>query len=208
MQWSARAAILSIFGAIVLLFVADVARRAMAAAFVNGDFPEQLAIKVEQLPLIFPIHMLAGGLALLLLPAVIAVRRRPAHRWIGRIAAIDVAVAGLTALPVAWVAPVSWWSGAGFIAQALVWMSLLAHGIWHIRHRRRARHRAAMLLMTATASGAILFRIYLAVWAIFGPREHFVLFYSCDAWLAWLGPLALTAWLLRRERSRGTILPA
>jgi uncharacterized membrane protein YozB (DUF420 family) len=189
-----------LFGLLAALFVADVARKAIFEAFVHPDFPEELAIKVEQLPLIFPIHMLTGGLALLLLPAVIALRRRrPTHRLLGRIAATDVAIAGVTALPVAWVAPVSAWSAAGFIAQAITWMTLLAVGIWNIRHGRRGAHRRAMLLMTATASGAIFFRVYLALWAIFAGREHFVLFYSCDSWLAWLGPLVLTAYGLKRR---------
>lgn len=183
-----------------MIFVADVARKAMVEAFVNADFPEALAVKLEQLPVIFPIHMLAGGLALLLIPAVIVARRWPIwHRRLGRIAAVDVSIAGITALPVAWVSPVSSWSGAGFGMQAIVWMSLLSLGIWHIRHRRRAKHRAAMLLMTATASGAIFFRLYLALWAIFGEQRHFVLFYSLDAWVAWLGPLAAMALWLRLE---------
>ncbi len=203
----ARSAILALSGILVMLFVGDVARKALVEAFVHGEFPEALAIKAEQLPLIFPVHMLTGGLALLLLPAVIALRRRPIHRWLGRIAAVDVSIAGLTALPVAWVAPVTIWSGAGFVAQAMLWMTFLALGLWHIRHRRRARHRAAMLLMTATASGAIFFRIYLALWAIYGQRRDFELFYSCDAWLAWIGPLVLTAWLLRRERIGSKVLP-
>jgi uncharacterized membrane protein YozB (DUF420 family) len=171
----------------------------MVEAFINDDFPEQLAIKVEQLPVIFPIHMVTGALALLLIPLTISLRRRPRwHRLFGRITAIDVAVAGLTAFPVAWVGPVTAVSAAGFIAQAIVWTSLLAVGIWHIRGGRRAQHRRAMLLMAATASGAIFFRIYLALWAILSHRHGFELFYSCDAWVAWLGPLALTAYGLKR----------
>ena len=196
-----RTAILSLLAGLVMIFVADVARKAIGEAFVNADFPEALAVKLERLPLIFPLHMLAGGLALLLLPAVIAARRWPAwHRRLGRIAAVDVSIAGVTALPVAWVSPVSPWSGAGFGLQALVWMSFLTLGIWHIRHRRRVQHRAAMLLMTATASGAIFFRLYLATWAVFGEPRDFVLVYSIDAWVAWLGPLAAMAWRLKREQ--------
>jgi len=196
---AANAAIIALFGLLPALFVADVARKAIFEAFVHVDFPEQLAIKVEQLPLIFPIHMLTGGLALLLFPAVIAFRRwRRIHRLLGRIAAIDVAIAGLTALPVAWVAPVSPWSAAGFIVQALTWMTFLGFGIWNIRNGRPGPHRKAMLLMVATASGAVFFRIYLALWAILGSPQHFVLFYSFDSWVAWLGPLTLTAYGLRR----------
>ena len=193
--------ILSLLVAFACCFVLYVALTALGEAFVNDQFPETLAIKLEHWPLLFPAHMLSGGLALLLIPLAIVARDRPnVHRVVGRIAAIDIMIAGLTAFPVSWVAPVSPWSGAGFIAQAMVWMSSLGLGIWHIRHRRRAQHRAFMLLTAATAGGAILFRIYLALWAIVGTPRHFVLFYSIDAWVAWLGPLAAMAWWLRRER--------
>jgi len=195
-----RRAIIALSGLVAAIFVADVARKALIEAFVNDDFPEQLAIKLEALPLIFPVHMVAGALALLLIPLVIAVRRYPKwHRPLGRILAIDVTIAGLTSFPVAWVGPVTPVSAAGFMTQGLVWTSLLALGIWHIRGGRRGRHRRAMLMMAATASGAIFFRIYLALWAIFSGRHGFELFYSCDAWIAWLGPLALTWYGLKRN---------
>ena len=198
---SARAVILSLLVAFACCFVLYVALTALGEAFVNDQFPEPLAIKLERWPILFPVHMLSGGLALLLIPLAILLRDRPeVHRVVGRIAAIDIMIAGLTAFPVAWIAPVSAWSGAGFIAQAVVWMSLLALGIWHIRHRRRARPRAYMLLAAATAVGAILFRVFLALWAVLGTPRHFVLFYSIDAWVAWLGPLTAMAWWLRRER--------
>jgi uncharacterized membrane protein YozB (DUF420 family) len=195
-----RRAILTFSGIAAAFFAADIARKAIAEAFVHSDFPEQLAIKVEQLPIVFPIHMITGALALLLLPLVIAVRHHPrVHRLLGRVAALDVTIAGLTAFPVAWVGPVTAMSAAGFMAQAIVWTSLLATGIWHIRNGRRAAHRRAMLLMAATASGAIFFRLYLAMWAILSHRHGFELFYSADAWIAWLGPLVLTAYGINRN---------
>jgi hypothetical protein len=96
------------------------ALKALTTAFLNDDFPESLAIKVELLPIIFPLHMLTGGMALLLVPLAIILRRRPRwHRLAGRIAAVDVILAGVTALPVAWTAPVTLWSAAGFMAQGI-----------------------------------------------------------------------------------------
>ncbi|MEO7634080.1 MAG: DUF2306 domain-containing protein [Sphingomicrobium sp.] len=195
-----RWAIITFFALAAALFVADVVRKALTEAFIHDDFPEQLAIKAEQLPLLFPIHMITGALALLLIPLAIAVRRRPRwHRPLARVAAIDVVIAGLTAFPVAWIGPVTRWSAAGFMAQAATWLALLALGLWHIRHGRRAEHRRAMLMMAATASGAIVFRILLALSASFSHPLGFATFYSCDAWLAWLLPLSLTAYGLKRE---------
>jgi uncharacterized membrane protein YozB (DUF420 family) len=194
-----RRTTIAVFAICVALFVANVAGRAMVETFAHDDFPEQLAVKVEQLPLIFPIHMLAGALALILIPLAIAVRSSAKrHRPIAYLTATDVLIAGVTAFPVAWTSPVTAWSAAGFSAQAIVWMSLLSLGIWHIRNGRRGAHRRAMLMMAATASCAVFFRIYLALWAIHSHRHGYELFYACDEWLAWLGPLAVTAYGLRR----------
>lgn len=184
----------------IAVFVLYTAAKALWSAFANDDFPESLAVKVELLPLIFPIHMITGGLALLLLPLAILLRRRPRwHRWAGRIAGFDVLVSGLTAFPVAWLAPVTFWSAAGFSAQAATWLTLLGLGIWNIRQRRVSAHRTCMLLMVATTTGAIFFRIYLALWAMFGPSRWFEIFYACDAWIAWLLPLGVTALVIARQ---------
>ena len=184
----------------IAAFVIMAAIKALTAAFLNDDFPEGLAIKVELLPVIFPLHMLTGGLALLLVPLAIALRRRPRwHRIAGRIAAADVLVAGVTALPVALVVPVTLGSALGFTAQGGAWLILLALGIWNIRRGRIAAHRAMMVMLAATTSGAIFFRIYLALWAIFAHGRHFDLFYACDAWIAWLLPLGISARLMRQN---------
>ncbi len=184
-------------------FVSLSSAKAVLAAFDNEDFPEALAVKVELLPVLFPVHMVTGGLALLLVPLALALSgRRRWHRPVARIAALDVLVAGLTAFPVALVMPVTPGAAAGFSAQAAVWLALLGCGVWHIRHRRVAAHRACMLLMLAVTSGAIFFRIYLAFWAIFAHGRQFELFYACDAWVAWLLPLAITAFALKRSGPR------
>ena len=179
-------------------FVLYTAAKAFAAAFANDDFPESLAVKVELLPLIFPVHMITGALALILVPTALVLRRqRRWHRLVGRIAAADVLVSGLTAFPVAWVAPVTFWSAAGFSAQAATWLTLLALGIWNIRRRRIAAHRVCMVLMLAATSGAVFFRIFLALWAMTGPSRWFETFYACDSWIAWLLPLGVTGLWLR-----------
>jgi len=191
----------------ICAFVTYTAAKGLMSAFANDDFPESLAVKVELLPLIFPLHMITGALALLLLPATILLRRRPRwHRPLGHIAALDVVVAGVTAYPVAWVAPVTNWSAAGFSAQATIWLALLVLGIHNIRRRRVAAHWTCMLLMTATTSGAVLFRVFLALWAMFGTGRRFELFYACDAWVAWLLPLSATALVLRLRGDHGAVL--
>jgi uncharacterized membrane protein len=176
--------------------------KALNQAFDQQEFPDALAVKVELLPVVFPLHMFTGAMALILVPIAYALRKYPAwHRIAGRIAAADVTVAGLTAFPVAWVEPVSAWSAAGFTAQACTWLALLALAIRHIRSGRVEAHRACMLMMAATTSGAVFFRIYLALWAITAQGRHFLVFYACDAWFAWLLPLLATAVALKHWRS-------
>ena len=194
-----RAATLAALG----LFVSYTAIKALFSPWQIDDFPEALAIKAELMPVIFPLHMLSGGLAVVLVPLALLARRWPRwHRPAGRIAAIDVAIAGLTAFPVALVAPVTWGSALGFSAQGAVWLALLALGIIQIRRRRPRAHRTAMLLMAATTSGAVFFRIYLALYAMLGGYRHYELFYAADAWLAWSLPLiAMAIWLKRTGAS-------
>lgn len=177
-----------------------IAAKAMWIPFSHDDFPESLAIKVELLPVIFPIHMITGALALILLPAAYMLRHTNRfHKLIGRIAAADVLVSGITAFPVALVAPVTRLSAAGFTVQAALWILFLGLGIYSIRLRRVAAHRAYMLMMAATTSGAVFFRVYLALWAIYGNMRYFEAFYIFDAWIAWALPLTLCATALRRH---------
>lgn len=182
------------------VLVATTAWKALTAPWRVDDFPEELAVKAELVPTIFTVHMIAGGLALLLVPLAIVLSGRPRwHRPVARLVALDVALAGLTAFPVALIAPVTRWSAWGFTAQGLVWLVLLMLGIRAIRRGQVARHRACMLLMAAATSGAVFFRIYLALWAIFAQGRHYELFYAVDAWVAWALPVALTATVLKRN---------
>ena len=184
--------------AALALFVIRTAILALYSPWQVDDFPEALAVKVELMPWVFPVHMLAGGLVLLLIPATLLVRKRPRwHRPLGRITALVVLAAGLTAFPVALIAPVTRVSAWGFAAQGATWLVLLGLGLRNVYLKRFHAHRAAMLLMAATATGAVFFRVYLALWAILGDLRHYEMFYAADAWIAWSLPLAATAIFLR-----------
>lgn len=179
-------------------FVMYVAVRGIFESFDNEGFPEALAVKLELLPIIFPVHMVTGGLALLLVPVVLYLRGTKWHRLVGRIAAIDILIAGITAVPVAVVMPVTSASAAGFVAQAITWIVLLGLGIWNIRGGRVASHRACMLMLAAVTSGALFFRVYLGLWKVFGVSKYFDAFYALDAWIAWGLPLiGMAIWLHR-----------
>lgn len=143
--------------------------------------------------------MITGGLALLLVPAMLVLSQYPRwHKLLATLTVPVVLVAGLTAFPVALVAPVTPVSAWGFAAQGAVWLALLGLGIWHIRAKRIARHRACMLLMAATTTGAVLFRIHLALFALWGHPRDYEAFYALNAWIAWLLPLIAMAFFLKR----------
>ena len=196
--WGALAA----FGVLVMRTMA----RGLMSAYDSSDFPDALAVKLDALPVIFPLHMVTGALALPLVALAAGLGEwEPQRRWhrrLARLAALDVLVAGVTAWPVALVDPVTTGSALGFSAQAAVWLGLLALGIVRIRSGDVSGHRAAMLAMAATASGAMFFRVYLGLWAGFGNGRHYRLFYACDAWVAWALPLAVTLWWLRADMFR------
>jgi Predicted membrane protein (DUF2306) len=190
-RWSVLAA--------ATVFVTYTAVRGISESWDNASFPEALTLKLDHLPIIFPVHMVTGGFALLLVPLVLALRGTRWHRVIGRIAAADILVAGVTALPVALQSPVTKLSAAGFSAQAITWMTLLGFGLWHIRNGRLLQHRSCMLMMAAVTSGAMFFRIYLGLWKAYGVPEYFYTFYAIDAWVAWGLPLLVAIFLLRRR---------
>jgi hypothetical protein len=127
----------------------------LRSAFNHSRFPELLLIKVEAWPLVFPVHMVTGGLALVLVPLAFCLRGKPSHKWVGRAASFDILVAGITAIPVALENPLTMLTAAGFVTQALVWLGLLGLGIWHIRRGRLKAHQAAMLLMAAAHCGML-----------------------------------------------------
>jgi Predicted membrane protein (DUF2306) len=181
-------------------FVTYVALRGISESWDNDGFPEALAIKLELMPFIFPVHMVTGGLALLLVPLAIYMRHTIWHKWAGRIAAIDIAISGITAIPVALAYPVTRISSIGFTAQALIWLLLLAFGIYHIKNGRTKQHRTCMLLLAAVTSGAMFFRIFLALWKLVGTRDYFTSFYALDAWMAWSLPLITMLLYLRKSQ--------
>ena len=147
-------------------------------------------VLAERMPVVFKAHMVSSALALLLIPAVIAMRRRPdVHRMLGRVLGAFVVIGGLTALPVAIFSQSPVAARAGFFAQGLVWMALLAFGIMAIRRGNRVRHVQMMLAMAAVTTGAVWFRLMTGSAIYFGlPFEPI---YAFAAWAGWIVPLSI-----------------
>lgn len=175
---------------LVLLLAVPTALVAIAEGAALMPLPFNLFLVDERLPGIFKLHMLASGAALLLIPLTIAVRRdRAWHKPLGRFTAAMVVLGGLTSLPVAVFSHSVAMARAGFFAQGLVWLALIALGVAAVRQRRFADHARLMLAMAAVASGALWVRLTTAVVTSFGLPFDPV--YGCVAWLGWMVPLAI-----------------
>lgn len=152
--------------------------------------PFEMWLLDQKMPVIFRLHMVASGAALLLLPVILALRRRPKlHRKFGWLLGAFVVAGGLTALPVAIFSASSLPARAGFFVQGLVWLGLLGSAIAAIRSGDRMRHAFLMLAMCAVTTGAVWFRVMIGTAiALDGPFDAI---YAAAAWLGWMLPLAL-----------------
>ena len=176
-----------------------------AIAFASGvgllRLPYEMFLLAERMPLIFPMHMAASALALVLLPLMIATRhKRHLHRPVGRALGLFVAVGGLTALPVAVLSSSGEVARAGFFVQGLVWLALFAAGWRAIRARDVPHHTQLMLMMAAVTTGAVWFRLITGTSLLL--HLPFEPMYAFAAWAGWLLPLA-AVWTWTRQRLHG-----
>lgn len=173
---------------------------ALGPAFGLLPLPYRLALVDERLPVIFRLHMAASGQGLLLLPLVLAARRRPGlHRPLGIAAATAFTLGVAASLPSALASDAEPLARAGFFTQGLLAMSCLLAGLWAGR-RRFELHRAAMASLAAIVCGAIVLRLML--YTVVSLRLPFEASYTAIAWASWLLPLAIL-WLsplMRRAR--------
>lgn len=200
--FAARAPVLAaICGVLLLALPTGIV--AMSQGLGAVPLPYNLFVVDERLPGIFKLHMLASGAALVLIPVVIALRRSSAwHRPLGYTTAVCVLLGALTSFPVAIYSHSVIVARAGFLAQGIVWLALIALGIIAVRQRRHADHARMMLMMAAVASGALWVRLTTTVAT--GYHLPFNQIYGCAAWLGWLVPLAVvtflpTPWAPRRR---------
>jgi hypothetical protein len=182
---------------IVFLLAAPVALGAIAFGLGLLALPYPLFLVLQRLPIAFPLHMIASGLALILIPIAAFLRhRRGVHRAVGRLAAVCVAVGGATALPVAMASEATVAARAGLFVQGLVWLALLSAAVVAIRRGAVTRHARLMIAMAAVASGAILLR--LTGYGALAAGLPFDSIYPAAAWVCWIVPLALAAAASRR----------
>src|SRR5262249_9539452 len=150
--------------------------------------PEQLAVLDQHLPGVFRLHMMASGLALLLLPLILLLRhRRSFHRLLGRVGAILLLVGAATSLPAALLSEAVPLARAGFFAQGTLCLVFVIGAVRAIRVRNVQHHAELMLRVSALVFGAVVLRIMMA--AAMSLQLPFNPTYAAMAWLSWALPL-------------------
>ena len=185
----------------MFLLAGPVAFGAIALGLGLLPLPYPLFVVLQRLPLAFPLHMVASGLALILIPIAAFLRRRRAvHRIAGRAAAVCVAIGGVTALAVAMASEATIVARAGLFVQGLVWLGLLAAAVMAIRQGAVTRHARLMIAMAAVASGAIWLR--LTVYGALAAGLPFDPAYATATWACWIVPLILSMLLSGRPENK------
>jgi uncharacterized membrane protein len=153
------------------------------------------------------LHVLPGGLFLLLAPLQFSTRVRVRfvqfHRWSGRVLVLAAIAAAATGLYFGLFVP---FAGAAESVPIALFGSLLLFSLWKavvsIRNRRVERHREWMIRAFALALAVSTVRIVGAVLDLtltpsgFGPRPMFVI----AIWTGWVTTLAAAEIWIRRTR--------
>ena len=128
-------------------------------------------------------------------------RRRfsAAHRWMGRLYVLGVAMGGTAGLFMAWHANGGLPGKLGFALLGLAWLGCTAHAYTSIRAGEVVAHRRWMIRSYALTFAAVTLRFYIPASQAAGiPFETA---YPAIAWLCWL-PNLCVAELFARKLSR------
>ena len=177
----------------------------MAIALGAGwlPLPHPLYLVLQRLPIVFPLHMITSGLALMLIPLALLLRHRPLlHRPVCRLAFCCVVIGALSALPVALCSEANAVARTGLFVQGVAWLGFAVAAVHAIRSGNFASHARRMIAVAAIASGAVWLRLVTSVaTALMLPFDEV---YAVAAWMCWLVPLGIVlAW----TKQRATLSP-
>ncbi|MGV6848002.1 MAG: DUF2306 domain-containing protein [Marinibacterium sp.] len=195
-MWTSNA--LRVVGLWVLpLGVALVSYRFLAGVEVTMPF---MAYHFDERRLAFLAHVGLAPVALALLPFQFwsrLRRQRPGlHRWLGRLYALAILVAGLGGLVLALNTRAGDVAGAGFGVLAVLWICVTATAVRHAMAGRIVVHRDWMIRSAALTMAAVTLRLYLPGLA---ALAGFDTAYAIVAWAAWVPNLLVAEWRIRRR---------
>lgn len=165
----------------------------------NPGFPDQHALLIAA-------HAVPSGLALLLGPFqfVAPLRRRytAAHRWVGRLYLICVALGSITGLAAGIVAVTGFMAQAGFILLVVLWSYSGWMAYANIRQGNVGLHRIWMVRNFALTTAAVWLRLILVGGQAFFPSVPFEELYHFAIWTSVLGSLAVAEWFIVQRTLR------
>ncbi|WP_224814884.1 DUF2306 domain-containing protein [Hasllibacter sp. MH4015] len=174
---------------------------------------DHVAYHIENVGSILAVHMVAGGLAVLLVPLQVSRmwRRgdRRKHVYLGWALVPIVTIAALTTPPISFNMALPFWSEAGFALGSVAWFGALVMGMWYIRQRDFEYHRRWMVMMAALSFGAVSFRLQLPILRLFWDMD---VVFPYLGWTCWVPNVIVVAlwWrsLDRRRAQAGATAPA
>lgn len=165
---------------------------------------DHVAHHIENVGSILAVHMVFGGLAVLLVPIQVSRmwRRgdRRKHVYLGWALVPIVTIAALTTPPISFNMTLPFWSEAGFALGSVAWFLALVMGMWAIKTRQFVRHQRWMVMMAALSFGAVSFRLQLPILRhVFGLDMDVVFPYL--GWSCWVpNVLVVALWWYRQTR--------
>ncbi len=186
----------SLISAAVLSVLVALASFRFLALGLPLSFPDmQGQIEGQRLAFILHVSLAPVALALGSVQFFAAIRRRkPLHRWLGRIYGIAILVSGLAGVLVALNAAGGLSAQIGFGVLAIVWIATTANAIRHAMARQIAKHRRWMVYSFALTFAGVTLRLYLLGFMVAGFSYTEASAYL--AWLCWLPNLGFAWWWL------------
>lgn len=162
-------------------------------------FPDMVG-HLDQRRVAFLLHISAAPVALVLGAVQLFPRlraRKPVlHRWVGRIYAVSILIAGVAGLVVAPGVEGGIVASLGFGVLAVLWLGITANAVRLAMLGRIAEHRRWMYRSFALTFAAVMLRLYLLGFmaAEFSYTEASVYL----AWICWVPNLLFAEWFVRR----------
>jgi len=160
------------------------------------SFPDMLG-QIEAQRLAFVLHVSLAPVALMVgsVQFFASVRRRkPLHRWLGRVYGVAILISGSAGVLVALNAAGGLSAQSGFAFLAIAWVFTTANAIRHAMARRIGTHRRWMIYSFALTFAGVTLRLYLLGFMAAGFTYTEASVYL--AWLCWVPNLGFAWWWL------------
>lgn len=153
----------------------------------------------------FYIHIILGGISLLIgwtqFSPRIRNQHRPIHRAIGKVYVFSVLPSSIAAFYIAWFATGGPLTRIAFALLAILWFSSTLIAYLAIRRKDIRRHELAMIFSYSMCFAAVTLRLWNPM--LLNLTGDFLLAYRLSAWLCWVPNLVFAILYTRRMRLQG-----